>query len=189
MILLILHNGLSDLEARSLRALHPLSFIEDPTRIIRGARLAGRLNLKFDETTLDQLPAALAPEVLANISKSRLKAELELTLEETRVTPALLKLEQTNALKTMFGMSVEQFLLEHLDQLRHTSVVPIESYLLALLLSILDDELESYLESFHWPKRYVEAVRRIKTTREQNDITREQVQQSSDGGAYAHSCI
>ena len=115
--------------------------------------MAGRLNLNFDETTLDQLPAALAPEVLANISKSRLKAELEITLEEERVIPALLKLEGTGALKVMFGMSVERSLLENLDKLRHNSVTPIESYLLALLLSILDDELEGCIESFHWPKR------------------------------------
>ncbi len=176
------HNGLNDLETKSLRALHPLSFIEDPTRIIRGARLAGRLNLNFDETTLDQLPAALAPEVLANISKSRLRAELEITLQETRVTPALLKLEETGALKAMFGMSGELSLLERLDKLRHTSTVPIESYLLALLLSILDDELESYLESFHWPKRYLEIIKRIKTIREHNNVTHEQVQKSSEGG-------
>ncbi len=175
------HSGLSDLKAGILRALHPLSFVEDPTRIIRGARLAGRLNLNFDETTLDQLPAALAPEVLASISKSRLRAELELTLQEARVTPALLKLEETGALKAMFGMSVERSLLENLDKLRHSSIVPIESYFLALLLDILDDELESYLESFQWPKRYLETTERIKMIREQNDITRKQVEQSSDG--------
>ena len=49
------YDGVKDLEARVLRALHPLSFVEDPTRILRGARLGGRLGFSFHtETTLEQ---------------------------------------------------------------------------------------------------------------------------------------
>lgn len=173
-----LYKGLNDLKNKTLRILHPLSFAEDSTRIIRGARLAGRLDLEFDTTTLKQLFAALVPEILTSISNSRLKAELELTLKEKKVTPALLKLAQTGALKAMFGMSVDKVLLERLDKLSSNLVVPSESYLLALLLTIVDDELEQCLESFQWPKSYLKTIQNIKTIRKNNDLTREQLQKS-----------
>ena len=41
--------------------------------------------------------------------------------------------------------------------------------------------LRDVLSLFTGPSGYLEAVKRIKTIREQNDITREQLQQSSDG--------
>ena len=86
-------DGMSDLRTKTIRTLHGRSFVDDPTRIIRGARLAGRLGFSFDDETLAQVPAAVKPKVLKQISPSRLRAELELTLAEKRVAPALLYLE------------------------------------------------------------------------------------------------
>jgi tRNA nucleotidyltransferase (CCA-adding enzyme) len=40
--------GWRDLEARRLRPLHPLSFVEDPMRIFRAARYAARLGLRLE---------------------------------------------------------------------------------------------------------------------------------------------
>jgi tRNA nucleotidyltransferase (CCA-adding enzyme) len=60
--------------------LHPLSFVEDPTRLVRGARLAGGWACASTTTRWRRREAALQPEVLANVSGQRLRAELELTL-------------------------------------------------------------------------------------------------------------
>ena len=43
--------GASDLRQRRLRVLHPLSFVEDPTRIVRAARYGTRLGLRPDAWT------------------------------------------------------------------------------------------------------------------------------------------
>ena len=43
--------GLVDLRARRIRVLHALSFVEDPTRILRAARFAARLDWRVDRTT------------------------------------------------------------------------------------------------------------------------------------------
>ena len=43
--------GLADLRARRIRVLHPLSFVEDPTRVFRAARFAARLGCRVDPTT------------------------------------------------------------------------------------------------------------------------------------------
>ena len=40
--------GRLDLGKRRLRPLHPLSFVEDPTRIFRAARYAARLGFRLD---------------------------------------------------------------------------------------------------------------------------------------------
>ena len=43
--------GQRDVRARRLRALRPLAFVEDPTRIFRAARYAARLGLRLDRQT------------------------------------------------------------------------------------------------------------------------------------------
>ncbi|MBO8652707.1 CCA tRNA nucleotidyltransferase, partial [Staphylococcus aureus] len=48
--------GLDDLRGRVLRPLHPRSFHEDASRLVRGARLAGRLGLAAHPELLRQLP-------------------------------------------------------------------------------------------------------------------------------------
>lgn len=78
--LLDVTGGLDDLRARELRPLHPRSLHEDASRLIRGARLAGRLELEAHPELLGQVPGALA---LAD-QTPRLWAEVRLLLQEAR---------------------------------------------------------------------------------------------------------
>ena len=66
------YDGLADLEARTLRAIHPESFVDDPTRALRGARYAARLGLTPDPETLAQLTAT----DLDSVSADRTSADL-----------------------------------------------------------------------------------------------------------------
>lgn len=75
--------GARDLSARVLRVLHDQSFNDDPTRILRGVRLAARHNLRFDDQTLVLLEAALAAGRLEATTPDRVRAELCLALEES----------------------------------------------------------------------------------------------------------
>jgi len=43
-----LHDGLTDLEAGVIRTLHPVSFVDDPTRLVRAARFEGRFGFRMD---------------------------------------------------------------------------------------------------------------------------------------------
>ena len=160
-------DGLGDLEARVLRALHPLSFVEDPTRILRGARLGGRLGFSFHPATSEQITLGLDPAVLAGVSPSRFRGELLLTLAEPRAAPALELMESCGALSAMFDMHLNASLLtsntsilgtlETLDTLRQDGPVPDEGYLLLLLLSVPDAHMERHRETFGWPKRLLDA--------------------------------
>jgi tRNA nucleotidyltransferase (CCA-adding enzyme) len=159
--------GAADLAARQLRVLHPLSFVEDPTRILRGARLAGRLGFHFERGTLSQARAALDPRFLGNVSRSRLRAELEITLDEPRVAPALSVLCELHGLEAMFGLPRAEGRLDPLkltaalDALREAGPVPTEAYLLALFVGVPVADLEKHVEEFNWPRRHLATLARL----------------------------
>ncbi len=81
--------GRVDLEAGVLRVLHDASFDDDPTRILRGLRLASRLRLQIEAHTRMLLAAALDRRRLECVSPDRLRTELCLALEEPRPDQAL----------------------------------------------------------------------------------------------------
>jgi len=74
--------GQRDLAARRLRPLHVLSFVEDPTRVFRGARYAARLGLKPDAGFRRALGLARKAGEYPALSGQRLHAELELIMDE-----------------------------------------------------------------------------------------------------------
>lgn len=149
----------TDVRARKLRILHPLSFVEDPTRILRGARLAGRLGFSFESHTANLAKAALDPNVLTNLSSTRARAELQLMFAEPRVAPAIQALTDIGALQAIFGLGTlkgteqRHHLIEQLDLLRKDATVPDDSYLLALLATVPDQAAERHVNSFHWPRK------------------------------------
>jgi tRNA nucleotidyltransferase (CCA-adding enzyme) len=74
--------GQRDLAARRLRVLHPLAFVEDPTRIFRGARYGARLGLKPDASFGRALALAWRAGEFPALSGQRLHAELDLVMAE-----------------------------------------------------------------------------------------------------------
>ncbi len=163
------YSGESDLKARQLRVLHPLSFLEDPTRVLRGARLAGRLGFTFAPATAERARGALDSGQLTTVSHSRSRAELELMLAEPRVVPALAALDELGALQAIFGLRAaggpyNAFeLAQALDELRREHAVPPESYLLALLLGVDANGAERHVEEFNWPRRHLQTRLRLLT--------------------------
>ncbi|MFH1619433.1 MAG: hypothetical protein ABIG11_05960 [bacterium] len=94
-----IHGGLADIEKRSLRILHEKSFRDDPTRLYRLARFAGRFGWKPDGTTLGLVREAVAKGYPALLSRERLKNELWRVLEERYPVPALMLMKKWDILK------------------------------------------------------------------------------------------
>jgi tRNA nucleotidyltransferase (CCA-adding enzyme) len=69
--------GLADLDAGILRVLHAKSFHDDPTRALRAARLATRLDFALSRGTRDALRDALRDGAFGRVSGERLRRELE----------------------------------------------------------------------------------------------------------------
>lgn len=68
-------DGINDLKNKKLRVLHEKSFIEDPTRIIRGLKFSVRLGFELDSNT-KQLQDDYLNNINYNMSYHRLKKEL-----------------------------------------------------------------------------------------------------------------
>jgi tRNA nucleotidyltransferase (CCA-adding enzyme) len=66
------HGGYADLSEGLLRVLHPMSFVDDPTRALRAARYAARFGFELEPKTAGLLAAA----DLGTVSASRREAEL-----------------------------------------------------------------------------------------------------------------
>ncbi len=74
--------GRQDLERKALRVLHSLSFIDDPTRLLRAVRLEGRLGFTLSSETARLAELAVDEGVFAQLSGARLRHELVRLLEE-----------------------------------------------------------------------------------------------------------
>ena len=95
--------GRRDLENQTIRVLHDLSFIDDPTRIFRAIRLATRLGFTTEVNTEESLMSAIASGALATVTKERLWRDLLLACEEDRVARVVDALNRAGALEVLFG--------------------------------------------------------------------------------------
>jgi tRNA nucleotidyltransferase (CCA-adding enzyme) len=99
--------ALHDLDTRTLRVLHDRSFVDDPTRLLRLARYAGRLGFTVDPHTRALVAAAVSTGALATISGPRLGAELRLLTRERDPLEAfasLRSLDLDRAIHPRFGL-------------------------------------------------------------------------------------
>jgi tRNA nucleotidyltransferase (CCA-adding enzyme) len=110
--------GRRDLENGLLRVLHSLSFIDDPTRVLRAVRLSLRLGFEISPETLHLVEVALAEGVFGRLSGSRLREELILLLDDPAL--AVSGLERLEALDVL-GVIHPDLRLEEADRerLRH----------------------------------------------------------------------
>ncbi len=75
-------HGLRDLKQRRLRILHPKSFVDDPSRILRAARFVPRFQLHLEPRSARQMSRALADGLLGRLNRGRLRKEFERMVAE-----------------------------------------------------------------------------------------------------------
>jgi len=155
--------GAQDLLRGTLRTLHPLSFHEDATRIVRGARLISRLGLTFSDEAIRQIARVLASGDGHGVSAERLRSELLLTLQDNAPGRALEVLHEVGALAALYGMEYDAELLQALDRLRLEGLqIPPTAYLLALLLPLPQEEVDTVVQRFHFPARRTQVTRNLR---------------------------
>jgi tRNA nucleotidyltransferase (CCA-adding enzyme) len=94
-------HALEDLRAGRLRVLHELSFIEDPTRLLRLARYSARLGFQIEARTAHLARQAVAAKALANVSSARIGAELALALDEAAPLETLGALDELGVISAL----------------------------------------------------------------------------------------
>ncbi len=90
------YGGEADLEDGVIRVLHSLSFVDDPTRMLRAARLESRMGFHLDPRSEGLIAEALP--LLKRVSGDRLRHELELIFREAEPERALRRLEELGVL-------------------------------------------------------------------------------------------
>ena len=94
------YGGQRDLTAGVIRVLHSLSFVDDPTRILRAVRLEQRLGFQIEPRTQELIKDALL--LLARVSGARLRHELELAFQEPNPAVILARLAELDILNHIF---------------------------------------------------------------------------------------
>jgi tRNA nucleotidyltransferase (CCA-adding enzyme) len=93
--------GLLDIRRKRLRILHPLSFIDDPTRVLRAARFEIRYGFRMDEHTVQLASKALELGVLGEVSGARIRDELYDIFDEAAPLAIFGRLDEVGALATL----------------------------------------------------------------------------------------
>ncbi|HSV85194.1 MAG TPA: CBS domain-containing protein, partial [Levilinea sp.] len=91
--------GLADLRRGLVRVLHSLSFVDDPTRILRAVRFEQRFGFQIETRTLELISEA--HELLRQVSGQRLRHEIDLILAEGRAPETLARLHELDLLEAI----------------------------------------------------------------------------------------
>jgi tRNA nucleotidyltransferase (CCA-adding enzyme) len=98
-LLLDFYGGEADLRDGRIRVLHSLSFIDDPTRILRAVRFEQRLGFQIEARTAQLIGHAIS--LLDRVSGDRLKHEFELILDEDLPEQVFCRLDQLGVLQAI----------------------------------------------------------------------------------------
>ncbi len=93
--------GERDLRAGSLRVLHSLSFVDDPTRLLRAARYEGRYGFRLDERSDSLARSCVKLGLVGNLSGARVGNELVRLLREKAGIAALRRLVELGVLDAL----------------------------------------------------------------------------------------
>jgi len=90
--------ALKDIREKAIRVLHNLSFVEDPTRVLRAIRFEQRFGFKIGKLTLGLMKNAVAINCFKGLSGRRLFLELKLLLMEPEPIRAIERMEEFDLL-------------------------------------------------------------------------------------------
>lgn len=100
--LIDLFGGKDDLQSGTIRVLHSKSFVDDPTRILRGIRFEARYGFRMDKNTEELARASVEGGYPGRLSSERICAEMEHVFMEPRYTVILRRVEDLGLWKVLF---------------------------------------------------------------------------------------
>ena len=155
------HGGQQDIKQKSIRILHPKSFEDDPTRILRAVRYEQRLDFQLEKTTEKLLQHNL--EGLDTVTGERLWHELELILNEERPEKSLLRADKLGVLRKLYPpLKGDNWLAEKSAQARNLNkeASSLPAIYLAIMIYRFDlEEAEDCINRFRMPRWAARTVR------------------------------
>jgi len=157
--LIDLYHGKDDLEHRLIRILHPKSFVDDATRILRAIRYEQRLGFKLEAETEKLLRSNVA--MLDTISSDRIRHELELILKEDEPERAIRRAEELGVLGQLHpslkgnGWLSKIFIkARQVDKRASLSTL----YLCLLIYNLTEKANEKFISRLNFPKSSSQAM-------------------------------
>lgn len=115
--------GQRDLQRGLIRVLHSLSFVDDPTRLMRAVRFEQRFEFQIEARTRELM--AEAHPMLRQVSGDRLRHEFNLILEEQNPQAVLSRLGELKLLGSVHpALNWPEVLNPVLDQALHGEIAP-----------------------------------------------------------------
>lgn len=97
--LLDFFDGMRDIKDKAIRVLHNLSFVEDPTRVLRAVRFEQRFGFKIGKFTEGLVKNAIKIQAFARLSPTRLFGEFRQMMEEERARHCLVRMDELKLLR------------------------------------------------------------------------------------------
>ena len=150
------HGGLQDLANGSVSTLHPGSFTDDPTRMLRAVRYEQRLGFKIAESTLSDLQRSITKGHIAAVSGDRWRQEFQKIFAEDNAPQMLSRAMELGILQGIHpALTHDRSVTSLIDQ----SDMHSSHYLAALAsgMSAVDGEL--VCERLNLPSDWARVVR------------------------------
>ncbi|OHE56390.1 MAG: hypothetical protein A2Z47_14100 [Thermodesulfovibrio sp. RBG_19FT_COMBO_42_12] len=157
-LLIDFFGGQRDLREKTIRVLHNLSFVEDPTRAFRAIRFSERFGFKISKHTENLIKSVIEMKLFDRLSGSRLYEELLLSFNETDPVGTLKRLSDFGLLKVIhsnliFNEELEATLKSMRDTLSWFNLLFLEEktdsgilYLMALLSGLGNEDAKAAIE-------------------------------------------
>jgi tRNA nucleotidyltransferase (CCA-adding enzyme) len=161
------HQGKGDLEHRLIRILHPGSFSDDATRILRGVRYEQRLGFELETQTAQLLKQDIS--MLDTISGDRIRHELELIFKEKQPELVIKRLAGLGVLQRISPfLKGDGWIAEKFDKARRLKKpTPLPSlYFCLVIYSFSERDIEQFLARLNISAKLSRAMRdtlRLKT--------------------------
>lgn len=153
-------NGMEDLQKKSIRVLHPRSFVDDPTRMYRAVRYEGRYEFRIADDTLALIPEARS--YVAKLSAQRIRHELDLILDEPHAVSMLRRLDKLDLLAPVHP-SLENFEQSKLATLQSAdpALQNRNSRWLLWLMHLPEQEIELINQRLHFNADLLKMLRSV----------------------------
>ena len=158
-------HGRRDLEAKRIRVLHNLSFIDDPTRIFRAIRYESRYGFRMDEHTQRLARGTIDMGLVGDLSSARLRDELIALLEEGDAGASILRLAELGAGQAIHPhLAADEEAVQLLERLRElnerygTGIPAWRLALEALARKLPPDEIYDWLQRLKVQRRDAERI-------------------------------
>ncbi len=169
-LLIDFFGGQRDLREKSIRVLHNLSFIEDPTRAFRAIRFSERFGFKISKHTENLIKSAIKMNLFDRLSGPRLYEELLLLFKEAEPIGTVKRLSDIGLLKVIhpkliFNEGLEATLKSMQETISWFDLLFLEEktdrgilYIMALLSGLKSEEVEALMDRLSLPTKIRDGI-------------------------------